>query len=722
MLHYEVTIRDLTVFAAYLLLAIVVPGTLLWRALAGARNCWFAGEVAAGTVLGFALEVLTYLPARAVGMPLLVGVWPVVTLLTFLAVPGLRRHWRGPGPAGQAPWWWSWSVAIVLGFLIVQCALTFMRFNGLSWPGYASPYVDTPDHLALIGELRHHMPPTVPYVSGEPLHYHWFVYAELAASSWMTGIEPMTLFCRFSQVSFVAVTVVGFAYLAGRIAQRSWAGPVALVLTVFSRTPHLYGWNGTKEPIPDGGDFTSNWLSPTQTFGTMLCIPIVLLLADLLRGQRKGRGAWLVLALLLCALTGAKATYLPLLLAGLAALLVVRFVIDRRVCRPALGAAVLTGGCLAFAQLVLYGGASQGLRPAPFASMTVAAVNQTAGLIPLQPSPPPTVVFLGVLFFAAYACLWAGLLGLLRRPSHLLDPVVLLVLGMGLAGVGAMIFFGHPAHGQFYFLKSSRPYLTLAAVCGLTAVFPVGWTRTGLLALAGMFCAGLAAPALVAWLSGPQVPARGLLWAMSWPWLALAAVGVLAALAVRVYASPGIRFALLLTLLAGFALANVPTQVKATAAMIEALPTPLSVTQGALKAGRWLRDHSGPDDLVATNTHCRYWTAVDKICENRHFWVSAFTERRVLVEGWGNTDQTSSAARLFGPSHGLVPFWDRSRLTDNDAAFQSPSVSSVSRLHERYGVRWLFVDWKHDKPASVLRDFVMLRFRAGDCAIYEIRP
>ena len=34
------------------------------------------------------------------------------------------------------------------------------------------------------------MPPQVPWVAGEPLQYHWYGYLHLAATSWVTGIEP----------------------------------------------------------------------------------------------------------------------------------------------------------------------------------------------------------------------------------------------------------------------------------------------------------------------------------------------------------------------------------------------------------------------------------------------------------------------------------------------------------------------------------------------------
>ena len=56
------------------------------------------------------------------------------------------------------------------------------------------------------------------------------------------------------------------------------------------------------------------------------------------------------------------------------------------------------------------------------------------------------------------------------------------------------------------------------------------------------------------------------------------------------------------------------------------------VSDGVLEAGRWLRDHSDPDDLVATNAHCQRW---NKDCTDLHFSMTAYSERRMLRGGLG---------------------------------------------------------------------------------------
>src|ERR1035437_8322829 len=190
---YGTPIPQTATFGAYVTFGIALPG-MLWLRLLRGRSAHLSEDLALGLAVGYCIEIATYIAARAVGIPLLFLVWPIATLAAFAGVPALRRHWRGSGT--RFPMWWSWSLAVMLGYLLIYSAGTFFVSHRVS--GTDTPYVDMPYHLALISELLHHMPPQIPYVSGVPLAYHWFFYAEAAATSWATGIEPVTLLYRLS--------------------------------------------------------------------------------------------------------------------------------------------------------------------------------------------------------------------------------------------------------------------------------------------------------------------------------------------------------------------------------------------------------------------------------------------------------------------------------------------------------------------------------------------
>ncbi|MBB6555679.1 hypothetical protein [Nonomuraea rubra] len=679
-----VSVRDLCAFAAYVGGGVALPGTLLWRGLAG-RGRSVGEEVAAGLALGYAVEVLAYIPARAVGVPLLVLVPPVVIVGVFAGVPGLRRHWRGCAGGERVPRWCAWALAGVVAYLVVWSTLFQYRVP------VEAGYVDMPYHLAMVGEVRHHFPPTLPSVLGEPLAYHWFVYAEMAATSWVTGIEPVTLVYRLATLPMAVAMVVLVAALGRRLGGSWGAGIAAVGVTYFLFSPALV----------EGAVFSSRSMftvstSPTQTFGALLFVPVVLLLVGEGRAGpgRGGRAWWAALVVLLAALTGAKATYLPLLLAGLLVVIAVRVAVERRVRVAWLGVAVMTVGCLGFAQFVLFGQGAQGMAVSPFATMrTVWGAVAGVGMPELASvSAVPLVVLTAVHLFCL-ACVWGGVAGVGRR---VLEPGVLLLLGIGAAGIGAAVVFGHPAESQLYFLEAARPYLSVAAVCGVLAARQrVAWGRAAWLATAG---AGGALLVSEVEFGG------GALVRVVMPYLVL---GVAALLLWR----RGSVLAVV-AVLAGYAL---PGSVRDVVAHVNpwAERRERSIPKGALEAGRWLRAHSAPGDVVATNLHCRYdWW---QVCDSRHFWVSGFTERRVLVEGWAYAESTLSRARPFVRSYLAEPFVDRARLAANDVVFEAPTSENVRTLAQKYGVKWLFTGIN---PA--LEKFAQLRFRNATSSVYRL--
>jgi hypothetical protein len=233
-------------------------------------------------------------------------------------------------------------------------------------------------------------------------------------------------------------------------------------------------------------------------------------------------------------------------------------------------------------------------------------------------------------------------------------------------------------------------------------------------------------PATVRWsaLSRPRVAL-----VLLQPYLGLAAVfavvtAVLVILRKRVPALRGITAALIVAMLLGVGLTRLVPYVRDPIKRISAdggvryrigHPGP-PIAPGGIAAAHWLRDHSNADDRVATNVHCRDEAAGK--CDNRHFWIAAYTERRVLVEGWGYTPSANAH-----PTVGTVyytPFWDPEILADNDRAFAAPTAENVQLLRDRYGVRWLFVDERFNRPAAGLDEVARLRYRSGDSAVYEI--
>ena len=128
-----------------------------------------------------------------------------------------------------------------------------------------------------------------------------------------------------------------------------------------------------------------------------------------------------------------------------------------------------------------------------------------------------------------------------------------------------------------------------------------------------------------------------------------------------------------------------------------------------------LRTRTGHDDLVATNKHYRRGRYADGSCDARWWTVSAFTERRVLVEGWSyDYTWTSSGTDNF------EPYWDPALLRANDGLFAEPDAATC-RVLVAEGVDWLYAD-KDGSWDPRLGGFADLVDEVEDAALYRLRP
>ncbi|MFF5234176.1 hypothetical protein [Dactylosporangium sp. NPDC000521] len=747
---YDVSPATTGIFAAYVAIGITVPGTLLWRLVhRGARA--LPEDLAAGTAIGYAIEVLAYIPARALGVPLAAQVVPLAIIAAFAVVPGLRRFWRGAGPAARTPLAWSWAMAVV-ALVMLAWASKYYRYLGTEWPSYGRTDIDLPFHMALTGEFKHHMDLVTPWVTSEGVFYHWFVYADFASTSWVTGIEPWVLIARLSLLPMIMAYVVLIAAF-GRRVTGSWLGGALSSLAAFLvLSPDPYGWqlagfytNYAFNTMDDGSNMKLFlWASPTQTFGSLLFVPLMLLLVDLLREHGRDRRRWVLFALLPAAIMGAKATFLPTLLCGLLLVVCAQLVFRRRLNRVALAALGIVGAWMAFANLVLFGGESQGLDIVPLGGMRHNPTGDTTGFI-ADPKMYRLVILLA-LTVLCWVCMWAGAAGLRHR---LFDAEVLLMAGLGIVGMSALMLFAHSGgSAEGFFLMGARPYLATLAAWGLLLMAPALTWRTArplLIALG----AGVLVIFAIRTVDGDHVPRFSATYRtvqltvkITYPYVLLALVIAVAAVLAWRYRSRlgGTRpAALVVTLMLGFSLPTVASQIgylypvghkNGWKNAAELWPI---VTEGTPDAGRWLRAHSSPDDLVATNAHCVFLSVADG-CDRRHFGIAAYSERRVLVESWAYTAEAHSQELTQGVIQQYTMYWHPQIIIDNDAAFTAPSAETVGKLRDQYGVRWLWVEdvsnwfWEDEPPfpdevhvSPDLGKFAQLRYQAGHVAVYEIK-
>ncbi|MDI6100488.1 hypothetical protein QLQ12_17910 [Actinoplanes sp. NEAU-A12] len=720
--------RQIAIYGLYFLFAVVLPGTLVLRALYGSRGNW-PEDLGLGAATGLLVMVAGWALAAATGLQALLPAWPALILVLFLAVPKLRRCVRIADPT-PLPLAWSWSVAAVLVMIAVWGVTVFE--NTPLPPATGVIYQDLYYHLALVHEMTRSMPFQVPQLAGDELRYHYLSDADMAAASMITDIPAATVLLRLWVLPMAATAAVVFAAV-GRAASGSWqAGALAAALGFVG---HALTLGSPTAPAISG--LPVSLVSPSQTYAMPLIGLFTLIALEALRG-RPLRWAWAMTPVLALVCAGAKSSVLPPLAAGIGLAGLVLFRQRRRIPWVAVGllGSIVLGILLGFR--LFAGGGAGTLAVQPLQVLRwVTPYNKTLGAgdgLGLDGLLLPGMVTAGVAGWAFVAGLvgwWVlmqapRLIGLVLPPRSPqspagADPARWLLGGVVVAGTGGLWLFAHPSLSQGYFYFGVMP-----AAGVLTAWALADRVRNWRIPLA-------AAAAGAAWqVLGPEIgpPARhtmaGWAWSLAAPVLLTAAVVAVAVLAgVLARRSRAVRAlpVLLIAAVAGGALGNGAYLLFGRAVTVPPAAVKMSpsvVTAGEMRAALWLEDNAGADDVIATNVHCVPIDAADR-CNARAFWVAGLGGRRTLVESWGYADQAVAAHGTGGLSYTYQPAPYPEVFALNERVFREAGLVDVARLRDEHGVRWLLADTRAGPVAPGLARVADVRFTGDTATVYELR-
>jgi hypothetical protein len=712
---------DIARYAGYVVLALILPGTLVYRTMRRTPHT-LVEDIAMGAAVGLVLE----LPAWALFVSLGIGgwlwLWPLAVVVPFVAVPRLRRHWLVAGYA-RTPVGWSWSVAGAVAFFTTYLSSTFLQRNPiLPTSDSTRQYLDLAYQLSLAGEAKYHFPLHVPQVAQEPLYYHWFGYAHMASTSLIGHIDLPVVALRLAVPGLCAAAIVLTAVLGWRVSGRPYVGAAAAALFF------VIGETNFTDPVtmPFGTQASFViWHGMSMIYSWVLLIAMIAALADVVdrRSERPvapiGRGAFVLTALLMFASSGAKASSVPTVAIALAFTAIVLLIAERRIPWAVVAAGALAGVAQLFAMAVLFHFQAYGLK--------VGLLADLGGYWAQPPDRPawvqPLVVVAVIAAFLINMQLRVvGVIPLLRLRRGRLEPIQLLLIGGAVAGPGLYLVLQQPGGGNQYFTRAGFAFAVVISAWGYAMVFERARLRDREKALLGVLTVAFAVLLVVVQFryAGPspvaQTPFDPLRPLLNWS-LGLAAVGLIAGILWRPASRwlPALRgrgglVALTLVLVVGapgLVMDMRKSERMPNGGAYASVPMPRS----RIEAARWTRDHSSPHDVVATNAHCLQ--VVNGWCDARSFWLSAYSERRVLVEGWAFAPRVAALGAY-------TPFWDQDLLRRNDAAFTAPTVEGLRDLRVRYGVRWLVVDRSVGKESPKLRTLARLSFDNGRMAVYQL--
>ncbi|NUS73046.1 MAG: hypothetical protein HOQ05_06520 [Corynebacteriales bacterium] len=753
-------------FGLYFVFFIALPGTLLWRAL-GPTLTHRVEEYAVGAALGYAIEALARLAASALHDPKLSMIVPAFMVAITAAVPQLRRYWRSEAAPLSAGLAWSYALIgmLVLGWLW----FSYLRVQPITWSGQGGPTIDLLYTLAYSAEAAQRWPVEFPWVAGEPLHYHWFIGLHLGGAHTATGIELPVLLFRLYLIPIVLVLIVATGAVATRLSGHHWVGPLAGGLAFLSGELELLtldrAISESDASVVDSLLGPMLWWSPSMTYSIVVLMPAMLLLIDAVR-DRMRLTAWIVLALSVAAATGAKGTAIPTVVAGLGFVVLVGAVVRRTLLRQAALALGLASVAYLLADYFIYGQQKHGIAFDPFGysdNTVIGSIVNGAGPVRLGLIAGGAVAALGVF---AHMAPWLGAV-LLAGKSTRDDAAAWLTAGFALVAVGSMVLLYHPGQSQLSFSRGLLPFLAAAAAWGVSTkmrtrgqIWVIGhipglpgprsphsvnrirrWQQVrsgGVLVLA--LVAGVAiGAAIMRWYPvGASDKAtrftRFLEVATPFALVFVGAVVVAGVYLIARTAMPKVEvgaLAVLVLVIAGAGAVRIGGQGlhAAYAATGRHVIGPSGTDQmmdfDVVRAAQWLKDNSAVDDVVMTNIHCAGNTPYrsGERCDNLSFWVSAYSERRTLVEGWGYTARNAEMAAAAGNRNygNLLPFWNPGLLERNDAFLAKPTLSEAQVFRHDYGVRWILVTATHGPVSPKLDRVAQARFTAGPATVYEIR-
>ena len=700
LLRYDLPATDIATYAAYLAIAIALPGIFFWRLLLTGLHrdeqhgpTWFE-DLSLGTIFGFGIQLPVYLVGVWIGVPLIIVLLPLAAAV--LSFTGLgRRTWTLPTRTFDHRASWILGGTIIYGLMWLG-RNAFAR-RPLDLPHNRPPSIDETFHQALVAEASHHFPPQIPFLLHTKLDYHWFVHAQIATADHATGLDPIVMLREVMPAIVLVLTVLGLGSVALRLTGRPVAAVVAPLILVAGAYqligPH-YDTFTYSEPFMSRRFVTS----PSQSYGVMMSMPALMLLLEVLRPDRKpSRLTWVTLALALLALSGSKATFMPIFLCGTVAVWFLTLVFARRFDRTQAGLVVLVFLVTLFAQTILFGGQTGGMAFDPFA--TVRAALNAEGITVTTTS---RVVMTGM-FVVSWLLYGIGAFGLLKQRMWR-DPRAVWMIFTIPAGVLVPFVLYRTGLSQLWFQRTVAELVALISAWGLAVLLPRPLTRRHALVFGGAaVAAGFGAWAIAAYAeSGRKDILQATLHTLEYTVLlpiVIVVVFLLARLALR--SSTFGRWltpALLVSVILGLGLMNVWTVAYDTVSQrkIATPHFPPLFANGGSSAAHFLKHHSDVDDVVATNVHCARPHA--RVCDNRSFWVSGFTERRIVIEGWGYTADTNKNY-VQGEANAHIPPPDPERLRINDAVFNRPSEQTVQALVDAYNPRWLFVDKEY--PADI---------------------
>lgn len=710
------------------LVAVLLPGVLLWRALAGGRS--LTQDLGFGAVLGLAWQLAVWAACTAVGVPLLQWAAVAGLLAVFALHPSLRPHlgWRGTSSAPPA-WWHVFLVASLLAAM-VRTVLVLLRPIPLP-PIGATRHQDIWYQLGLVQQLIHDVTPADPSVLGDPLIYHWFATASMASGSVMADVgPPQVLIHQWPLTMLITLVLAGWA--AGELlSEKKWAAPLAGAMA--GVLPGAIQLVSTPTANMSAAQVVQG---PTGTMAAVVMLGLVGPTVLILRRQAS-RGVWSAMVLMLALATGTKPTLLPIMVAGCVFAGGYAWVAERRPPWRMVALVGVAGGLLLASSFALTGstGGSRfqvlaSLRAQPYYQAVTGDKSYPATgdwVLPSLANGDPRMLLFALVLVLNYLAVETPrlltLLGWKMTPVRR-DPAYWWIGGCVAAGTGITLVFSHTGYSEYHFLNAILALGMVGVVAvGVNLARETKLRELVVVAVAGF---GTATALYYLWPTDTEThtvarAAAGLLA----PFGVLAVVGAIVIAGInrtRRAASVAVQV-IVLTIAAGLPVQLIGIESALVKATRPIEPPSIDyrtyLSSSEQSAMLWLRDHLRPNDVAVSNVFCMP-APYRPGCPNDAYWISGLSGVQLYLGGWayapanlGATQHKSSF--LLQPS----PWPDR--LLDSRIAVEKPTEYHLAKLSGDFGITLVIGDLRAGPVSPALDQIADKIYSNQDIRIYRLR-
>jgi hypothetical protein len=185
-------------------------------------------DLALSLVLGMTASSLVYWIAAFLGLQPLFLLWPATALA--VAVYRRRRSWRSMWQSSVRLDATHVLLCLVIAVQLVPLALLPMYYHNVApLPQGGMTFLSKPRdaifHLSIVNELKHSIPPEVPYLAGLPLGYHYGMDLLNAMLSNVGYLSVLDLTARFTPTLLLTMTTLS-VFCFSRMWLRSGYGAV----------------------------------------------------------------------------------------------------------------------------------------------------------------------------------------------------------------------------------------------------------------------------------------------------------------------------------------------------------------------------------------------------------------------------------------------------------------------------------------------------------------